>query len=343
MNTLKERNQTVDVIRGVAMLLVVLGHTLSGCTSASEDSLLYNIIWSLQMPLFMVVSGYVTRFSRSIDTGKQLRSFIGKRTLAYLLPWVVFTLVVRGLISGQISVLRPSYLLYHMDVGYWFLFSIWTITMIYGIAVYLARLLCRNGGGVVKSSVLTIVFCLAGAAVLAAIGAIFGLSFLCIRLTLYYIPFYMAGWLFGKCRDWLFADRRRWLPEGAVAVAVIAYLVLISRVNLFRSADTLFGIASRMAISLLGVIAVCGLIAGVVRNGKVTACFAYVGVHSLEVYLSHYLFLSILQFGTRPPVDSVAGMVLVAANFVFTVLLTLGFNRLISANRYLNFALFGKR
>ena len=28
----KERNQFVDIMRGMAMLLVVLGHTMTGCT-----------------------------------------------------------------------------------------------------------------------------------------------------------------------------------------------------------------------------------------------------------------------------------------------------------------------
>ena len=31
-NINKERNQFVDIMRGIAMLLVVLGHTMTGCT-----------------------------------------------------------------------------------------------------------------------------------------------------------------------------------------------------------------------------------------------------------------------------------------------------------------------
>lgn len=43
------RNQFVDIMRGIAMLLVVLGHTMTGCTVDSQKSFLFNIIWSLQM------------------------------------------------------------------------------------------------------------------------------------------------------------------------------------------------------------------------------------------------------------------------------------------------------
>ncbi|HIW50637.1 MAG TPA: acyltransferase family protein [Candidatus Blautia intestinavium] len=62
----KQRNQTIDILRGIAMLLVVLGHTMTGCTVNSQDSFLFNVIWTLQMPLFILISGYVTKYSRPI-------------------------------------------------------------------------------------------------------------------------------------------------------------------------------------------------------------------------------------------------------------------------------------
>ena len=41
----KDRNQFVDIMRGIAMLLlVVLGHTMTGCTTGAEKSFLFNII-----------------------------------------------------------------------------------------------------------------------------------------------------------------------------------------------------------------------------------------------------------------------------------------------------------
>lgn len=34
----ENRNQFVDIMRGIAMLLVVLGHTMTGCTVDSQKS-----------------------------------------------------------------------------------------------------------------------------------------------------------------------------------------------------------------------------------------------------------------------------------------------------------------
>lgn len=62
----ENRNQFVDIMRGIAMLLVVLGHTMTGCSVDSQKSFLFNIIWSLQMPLFILISGYVTKYKAHI-------------------------------------------------------------------------------------------------------------------------------------------------------------------------------------------------------------------------------------------------------------------------------------
>lgn len=133
------RNSSVDIIIGFAMLLVVLGHTISGTVKEYSDSLLFQAIWTLQMPLFIVISGYVTRYSRQLVDSDGLWKFIKKRTLAYLLPWGVWTIIVRGLIFGQSNMLNIRNLLWHMDNGYWFLVTIWTISMIYGISDLLSN------------------------------------------------------------------------------------------------------------------------------------------------------------------------------------------------------------
>ena len=95
------RNQFVDIMRGIAMLLVVLGHTMTGCTVDSQKSFLFNIIWSLQMPLFILICGFVTKYSRPISDGKGLWKYVKRRTVAYMLPWAVWSFLVRGIIFGE--------------------------------------------------------------------------------------------------------------------------------------------------------------------------------------------------------------------------------------------------
>ena len=107
------RNNTVDIIRGFAMLLVVLGHTMSGCTADFQDSFLFQVIWTLQMPLFIIISGYVTRYSRPLLNGGALWSFVKKRSLAYLFPWAIWTFLIRGLVFGETGNYNIKFLLFH--------------------------------------------------------------------------------------------------------------------------------------------------------------------------------------------------------------------------------------
>lgn len=119
-----KRNQRIDLLRGLAMLMVVFGHTLTGCTANSEETFLFNVIWALQMPLFMVISGYVTKYSTIPTSLSALLRFFLRKTVAYLLPWVVWTFGVWGLLFGETAFFDLPWLLYHMDSGYWFLFSL---------------------------------------------------------------------------------------------------------------------------------------------------------------------------------------------------------------------------
>ena len=54
----KKRDRRLDCIKGIAISLVVIGHILQFCYSDYSSLFVFNIIWTLQIPLFMVVSGY---------------------------------------------------------------------------------------------------------------------------------------------------------------------------------------------------------------------------------------------------------------------------------------------
>lgn len=256
------RNQFVDIMRGIAMLLVVLGHTMTGCTVDSKQSFLFNIIWSLQMPLFILISGYVTKYSRPISDGKGLWKYIKRRTIAYILPWAVWSFVVRGIILGQDGFLNVRSLLWSMDSGYWFLATIWTISMIFGIASFVAERLSKKN--VQKKQAVLLVCYLAGMALLVGIGALLGFSFFAIKLTLYYMPFYFAGFLYGQFDDKIMeSENGKKIVDCVVAVCFVIWLYVILRYSLYDMADSGFAIILRAATSLAGCIAVCGLCKGI--------------------------------------------------------------------------------
>lgn len=261
----QKRNQTVDILRGIAMLLVVLGHTMTGCTTGAEESFLFNIVWSLQMPLFILISGYVTRYSRSIGDASGLWKYVKKRTVAYMLPWIVWSLLVRGVIFGHHNFLNVKYLLWHMDTGYWFLASIWTISMIFGLSTLFAGKITKDDE--IKNKIFTLLFYVIGMASLVAVGLVLGLSFFAIKLTLYYMPFYFAGYLYGQYRDKIL--KTKWgkqTIDATVAVCLAVWLLIMTRYYIYVLPDSVMAIALRIASSMTGCIAVCGLCKGVFSN-----------------------------------------------------------------------------
>ncbi|KAB3659168.1 acyltransferase, partial [Phocaeicola vulgatus] len=285
------RNQFVDIMRGIAMLLVVLGHSMTGCTVDSQRSFLFNIIWSLQMPLFILISGYVTKYSRPISDGKGLWKYVKRRTVAYMLPWAVWSFVVRGIIFGENGFLNVKHLLWNMDSGYWFLATIWTISMIFGIASFIAERLGKES--VLKNQIGLLGCYLAGMVLLVGVGAILGLSFFAIKLTLYYMPFYYAGFLYGQFDDRMKeSEIGKKIIDSVVAICFVVWLFVILRFSLYEMSDGGFAIILRAATSLAGCIAVCGLCRGIFSSKMGTSCM---GRRALVGSVSHALSASQLD------------------------------------------------
>ncbi len=71
-----EKQRWVDVLKGIAILLVVVGHVAGGE--------LRNVIYMFHMPLFFFISGFLFRPEK--DTGR----YIVKKTVHLLIPYAVF-------------------------------------------------------------------------------------------------------------------------------------------------------------------------------------------------------------------------------------------------------------
>lgn len=289
----ENRNQFVDVMRGIAMLLVVLQHTMSGCTVGAENTFVFNIAWSLQMPLFILISGYVTKYSRPISDGKGLWKYVKRRTVAYMLPWAVWSFLVRGIIFGEDGFLNVKHLLWNMDSGYWFLATIWTISMIFGIASFIAERVSKEN--LLQKQIVLLGCYLVGMVLLVGIGAILGLSFFAIKLTLYYMPFYYAGFLYGQFDDRMKeSEIGKKIIDSVVAICFVVWLFVILRFPLYEMSDGGFAIILRAATSLAGCIAVCGLCRGIFSS-KIGGGYSCMGRRALVGSVSHALSASQLD------------------------------------------------
>lgn len=94
----KSRNTYLDIVKGVAMLLVVCGHSIQYGNGVSYldseqyfDNWLYKFIYTFHMPLFMLVSGYLFCYSiNKYDTATLLKN----KFRGLLLPIFSFGVIV---------------------------------------------------------------------------------------------------------------------------------------------------------------------------------------------------------------------------------------------------------
>lgn len=261
-----QRNISVDIIRGFAMLLVVLGHTISGITANYEDSFMFQIIWTLQMPLFILISGYVTRYSKPITSTSMLLEHLKKRSISYLLPWVIWTFIIRGMILNQTNFFNLKYLVWNMDTGYWFLITIWTISVIYGCSDYLCNKFKAEN---VSMKIFLHLLCFViGMIILLLVVLLAGYDFFCLKLTLYYIPFYFLGYMFGQLQDIIHSNKFMIKLQDIIVIASLTvWTYFILRYNFYNSETAITEILMRFTVSLCGCIAIIGLMTKISASG----------------------------------------------------------------------------
>lgn len=60
----QSRDITLDILRGIAIFIVVLGHSIQASLLSDESSFVWSkLILNFQMPLLFCISGYTAGFS----------------------------------------------------------------------------------------------------------------------------------------------------------------------------------------------------------------------------------------------------------------------------------------
>ena len=221
MNTMtQKRNLSIDAIKGLAIVLVMIGHVF--VHNHMEDPYVYDFIKAVQMPLFMIISGYLCGQGKKISDRKAYGKVMGKRAVAYLVPlfsWLTVKHLDELLIAYQTIFVQ-------LDYGLWFFGVLFVLTfMVYTAQLAAGKL--REKNPVLSELVFWFVygvFCL-----ILVFQILTGNSFLSPNLTIIYVPFYMMGYVAGNYGKRFFdKDLKNHLAVqiGAAAVsAVFIYLV----------------------------------------------------------------------------------------------------------------------
>jgi len=140
----QERNILIDVLKGFAILLVVLGHSVQYNLNGNFDSnLMFRIIYSYHMPFFMFLSGFVSFGTFDGSTAKLLKRFKSLIIpfwcwflISYVFSWAIFYL--RG--GSQPDFLKLFVgVLKSPDRGLWFLWVLFLNIMVLFASLKITR------------------------------------------------------------------------------------------------------------------------------------------------------------------------------------------------------------
>lgn len=107
----KHRDLAFDNIRGILILLVVLGHALEYFRLTNDVAqFFYVFIYLFHMPVFIFISGY---FSKNLEKGRQTA------VQTFLIPYLLLNLILSAIMLAlgkinQIAILNPGWTLWYL-------------------------------------------------------------------------------------------------------------------------------------------------------------------------------------------------------------------------------------
>lgn len=120
-----KRIVTFDLLKGLAMYLVVFTHFLQYVTRQTFDNILFQIVYVFHMPLFIILSGYL--FCKKLSG--PLLQIVSSQFTHLILPSIVLGGVIRLLSVGYIDI---EYVV-NLPLILWFLSTLFISSVAYAI------------------------------------------------------------------------------------------------------------------------------------------------------------------------------------------------------------------
>lgn len=281
----RERDVAADVLRGLAIILVVYGHHARGVMKTLDDPRWMTVLkavdftlYTTHMPIFFLVAGYNAFFSiRKVAPGHYVRS----RGWAIVYPYILWSVFFWASMAAARLVIHvngdiPFSALLHIATRpisiFWFLYAL--------LLLQLGALLFAGRAG------------LSAAVVALALG---GFTFLSdappsdlLPQTIVHAPYFVAGlWLAQNGRALMRPIRSRF------GVTVVAVLFVCGALALWQFGGIIPVSLWTIPVSALGLSLMITLACTLSRTRWAGRHLAWLGMVSLPIYLMHIIFLPV--------------------------------------------------
>lgn len=326
------RDIYLDVLRGMAILIVVWGHSMQVCQGNSNNPV-HLIIQSFQMALLMVISGYTTGYSEPIN---DILLFIKKKVFRLFIPYLVWEQMHYFL---SIIIQNSKYSLYEevesiFKSNFWFLRILFVMYMLYALFQWVTKKILLHDE--VKNPNILEIFTAIGCVIVAlSVARIDGFEEL-----RSYIFFFIFGIVLFRIKDKI-------SKEVIMLVGVVSLLIFTGLcVAFFKISNPMMHKVINKLLGLTGTITISWGIKCIVnksRNWKYWKMIAKIGKNTLPIYAIHWcLFFSVNILPYFRIADTPQKVyVLSSVVWMFWVVLALFFTKILEKNKYSRTLLLG--
>jgi len=187
---LKQRDLTIDALRGFAIILVVLGHIIEfSYFPHFDENFIFRLFTSFYMALFFLISGYLAFLTT--DYKKPVTNII-KKFINLGVPFLSYYFIVNYIIQGGYKTISfiddLKIIIKSTDYGLWFLWTLFLCFLILNLTNWIYRL------KIFQRNYLDIVFyAILGWLILNSPWTAFGWGF-----VRWYFLFFIIGFLISK-------------------------------------------------------------------------------------------------------------------------------------------------
>lgn len=340
----------VDVVKCLAIFLVVWGHLIPNCSAVdSVDMTIYSVIFSFHMPLFAIMSGMFFR----PDT--DWKTFLRNKTLGILLPLVFWSFLQEGLISPVRMLMANEAISVHgvvrncfYCVMYWELWFLKALFMCFCYA-YVSAHWFHSVRSVIVVGVCSVLLLY----LLSLCGILPNKSQFLIGFIFLY-PFFWVGYILRQCH-WI-ESKLVWLMAALVWIVLFQFWqghddTFYGMNTSYFAHDGVNGmllvqkVLLRLLIGIAGSVALIGAIrqlATILSESNVWwNHIAKAGQYTLGVYTLHWVI--IMRYVPMPTVpDGMVGVVLCWCLSVLVMAGCLFMCRLLMHNKWIAMLTIGK-
>jgi fucose 4-O-acetylase-like acetyltransferase len=306
-----DRDAFLDIAKGLAIILVVLGHVIQGSAQNFDELIGFRVIYSFHMPLFVFLSGAVAAIAFKPERVEQglkaslllAKSKIFKAAIRLLLPFISWCVLNQLIYHQSSDVLSALILAFRRpDTALWFLLAIFyciVLTCIFDVLLSLFYLIYQKMGlnaiaaGLSSGHVQILVMILLWLLIKEHTPRGAGVS-----LLRPYFLYYLLGMGFYR---YLYPNMTTWkyLVFFGLFLALIPFWSRTAPNNFIDSIDLTF-ISAKFLYFYAGLVAISGTfallsIAKWISLGKKSIGQNFLilcGKLSLGIYAIHYFFLS---------------------------------------------------